>query len=365
MFSKITGNKALLFVLTALSATLFNAQMLAGNPPAGVGSRQYIDPKIALISSFEGPADMFLLKYWKSNLYVQTWSSKVLHKIDPKNGSILKTYGKKGHGPGEFMKILSVTIDSSGITFLDGTNLTASLYSHEGSLRQSDKMNVNQTLTAGTKLSGDEYLVKALDPGLDSETEEGFKIINVKTNQIRIISAKRREPTKLQGMQRIMEVGGPIINRNSGTIYRFSTGNSLFLAFDTKGNPLYEKHTIDRAESPTMQTKEVAGQKFTVNTGRNINIDVCPEGDFFYILSNAPAPDIREISPGINAIGVIDVYKAKTGEYVYSFKVPQHNDQKSTATSGTPTSFVIADGKLMVITGVYICTYSLTLPKAP
>jgi hypothetical protein len=323
--------------------------------------RKYIQPDISLLRAFEIPVDAFRLSSFGENLYLQTWSSQSFYQINPQNGQIIRTFGRKGNGPGEFMQIDNVSIDRKAVYIFDRQHGSISEFTHQGMLNRTYKL--SEGALRGVLLEGTTFLLKPFGGGTTSE--EIFSVVDVTTNNSTSIKARRIKPSEADDMSRPLELDGPFIRNGNGVVFRVSVTAGQFLAFGAKGNPLYVRKTLDQTEPPPPTAKSVNGQQYvTYGAGvRDINTAAWADTKHLYILSNAPSPDIPTLNKAKNTIGVVDIYKVKNGDYLYSFKIPEYKTPN--APFEPPSSFVIANGKLYTICGVTICTYSLKLPWTP
>jgi hypothetical protein len=134
-------------------------------------------------------------------------------------------------------------------------------------------------------------------------------------------------------------------------IYSYYYRNE-FIVCDTNLNLLYRGHTIDTFTRAKIQVNDVGlGSSMLSAPPRRINGKNNAIGNHFFVNSNVMAKnqDVNEFLSGSS----IDVYDVTTGNYIYSFHIPNYNKASN-------SDFQINHHSLFIISGQYLVRYEFS-----
>lgn len=340
------------------SFTRLDSVKETNNSFGGVLQRRYLSENntIKFQYSFAMRQNIYRPIFRNNRLFVQLWNECQIGQVDTL-GNIICLYGRKGSAPGEFKNINDVNIDTEGIFVTDANNLTLTQYNFDGSLVASQDIGTNIFLSS--RLDHTNYLIRGLDPG-EVDTEK-LHIREIKSGISHDVVVPRLLHSQTNKEGRAMEYAAFSASNNSGKIFWIYLSSGQFAAFDTLGQLLYQKKTIDESPLPKITVRKLGKEVLAMPTPgtREINISADVDKQYLYILSNAPDPNIPQISPTTNSIGVIDMYNVNTGQYLYSIKIPPMTINGKEDKASIPRQITIANNGFYILQGENsICFYS-------
>jgi hypothetical protein len=123
-----------------------------------------------------------------------------------------------------------------------------------------------------------------------------------------------------------------------------------FLCMDSNIRILIKGHTIDSIQTPHIKLSQIASDGATTFSAPPlmVNYTACANADYLFVNSKLKAKNEDETSFSENS--VIDIYSLKSGEYIYSFYIPDHDH-------GKIKSFQVVDHKLVALYDHSILTF--------
>lgn len=354
----IGASVLVLMSLLILLYTLNNTKTFPDNI-AHIGfHRNYIpDHQIKRLSIQDCPKGIWHISFYDRRLYGQGWETTVIKLIDTTLQTKKIEFGRLGSAPGEFQQIDSYSFHDSLLSVVDNRIMRITEFNL---IRQTvhKTVELNRNIFHGTHLSKDTYLFV---DSISGEIEF-YDIFNIKDHVWKRVSVPRIEKSRnTNAGEFLFELSGKFHQTSNQGIPVIQTIDRAgqFTAFDSLGQILYHKQTIDASPLPTIESKNVGGSVYTTlskGSRTMINVSASTDKKYLYILSNAKSPEIREIKQGQNEIGVIDAYDIQNGNYVFSFKIP--NLGRTDIKTDVPSGITIGERGIYVIQGAYICLYS-------
>jgi hypothetical protein len=128
--------------------------------------------------AFQSPGDM--VEDRAQNIYIADENDCRIMKFD-KDGNFLKSFGRKGQGPGEFSSIRSLTIDSADqLHALDASQRRIQIFSTDGLVLQSSRL-LHQNVERFKSMMGGLYLAQVLSTDRRTVTPSSLlKILDIK-----------------------------------------------------------------------------------------------------------------------------------------------------------------------------------------
>jgi hypothetical protein len=363
MATKQSLNLAIITIilLSVISICLF-MQKPQGDDNSFIGFQRAYLPQENL--SFVGVAELkevniAKIRSFGNKLYGYNFSQATLYELD-RSGLVLNKIGKRGKGPGEFEHVDFIYIDSSRFIFLDTDQARATEVSVNGVVK-----NIWQSKYAfsrGVCLTPNRYLVTNLSENNLSSTEERFLVLSPRANLRqdilvpRLVRGKYNDPDINE-----LETDGIFIHSQSDKVFRLSLMTGQFICFDTAGKFLYNVFTVDKSGIPKIVSQKYGSTKMVSFSpdARTINYDAAANEKFFFVLSNAAHPEIKQVKEGKNEETVIDIYNSIDGSYRCSIRLPKID--LSNPKADTPKSIALSTTGFYILCGTYIYEYSLNL----
>lgn len=248
------------------------------------------------------------VKVYKNKIFVDDFYSRQIVEIDD-HGNVLKRFGKKGQGPGEFMRIDAWDIDEDGIYAVDSEMLRITELDFNGNLKTN--ISLNRLFLAANKLVQNKYLLFCLE-----KYESDFYIFDCKENSYSKLASEF-----FRNKDGLAVVGFLTKNADNGTLFFAGYHHGYIMAIDKQGHLLYQTYTIDKTPLPKV-IKQSGGIQFIDPTATETINSCFSEADKLYLISVIKAQNEREI----NNLP-IDVYDVSNGNYLYSFYIPLYSDE--------------------------------------
>lgn len=271
--------------------------------------RNYKGIKLKLEFSKEAHFLVTEMRIYKGRFFLDDFHNRVIVEIDER-GNILREFGKKGKGPGEFMRIEGWDIDSSGIYVFDSENSRITEMDFEGSVRSTTKL--NKLFLVGNRLNNDKYLFFRAD--WSAHNESIFYVFDTKDSsysKLEIEFLKNHSGLALAGF---------LIKNNQGVFALAGYNFGYILGIDGKGNFLYQTNTID--QTPPAKVIMAGSLKMLDPEAPDTLYSGFADSQRLYLISAIKAENEREK----NNLP-IDVYDVLNGGYLYSFYIPLYKDE--------------------------------------
>jgi hypothetical protein len=277
----------------------------------------------------------YLAGYTKSNFFLgnRTAAAFVLQS----NYSLSDTQHLILRTPASISIIASairVMIDSPDVFMLEGIT-PRKLSGHFPNLVMTEDNFVGPPFNAVITLSKGSLLLRAYDDSL-------HKNILVSSNAVG--KEIRLFPNIL------VAIGDGVFSLDGNISKDFTTGNIVYVYFyrnefvclDSNIKVIYQGHTIDSIQTPHIKLSRILSDQATTFSAPPlmVNYTACANADYLFVNSKLKAKNEDDLSFKENS--VIDIYSLKSGEYRYSFYIPDHDH-------GKIKSFQVVDHKLVAL----------------
>lgn len=237
--------------------------------------------------------------------YVFDAGDFVIKKYTP-DGKLIQKFGYgKGNGPGELSSPQDFAVDKDGNVWVtDIGTVRVTIFDHKGRVLKT--LRPNSPSMRIVILKGGRHFV--LSPS--SKLEDQYELYGIDSNSLRTFGRFIADQT-----QNYIALGGRIVPDEYGGFVEAFSRSGYIVAFDTTGKIRFFRETIDQIPFPKLIPFGEGGK------GRRIDrrapwtsISLSIVADEIYVLCIIESYKAKA--------GVIDVYDAKEGSYLYSFKLP-------------------------------------------
>ncbi len=229
---------------------------------------------------------------------------------------------------------IRVIVDSPDVFMLEGIT-PRKLSGKFQNLEMKNDLYKGPSFNAVALLPNRSLLIRSYDDSL-------HKNILVKSNSISEVNQRFTD---------ILEPMGDGVFSLDGNLSRDPvTGNLVyvyfyrnqFLCLDSNIRVLIKGHTIDSILTPHIKLSQIASDRATTFSAPPlmVNYTACANAGYLFVNSKLKAKNEDDESFSENS--VIDIYSLKTGEYLYSFYIPDHEH-------GKIKSFQVIDHKLVAL----------------
>ncbi|MDW8466072.1 MAG: 6-bladed beta-propeller [Chloroherpetonaceae bacterium] len=289
--------------------------------------RNYKNVQLKKISEFDIVARVVNMKFFNSYLYVYDFQTQRILKLDAK-GDIVQSFGKKGLGPGEFMQIMGWDVDDAGVSCDDITKLSITEFSQAG--ERINYFKIDKPFYSSMRLEKDLYLLlsPSYKKGEDPKTPVPllpitslFSLFNAKNKTLSEVIFPLPEATT----QPLLAYDGFFVSHSQSGKYFFVCRRfGGFFAFDKKGKIKFTARTIDMSPPPKIIFGETGSASYDKKSPF-INESASATDKYLFILSLVRESEINQANRGV----VVDVYDVDTGQYLYSFELPNYNNAEA------------------------------------
>jgi hypothetical protein len=237
---------------------------------------------------------------------------------------------------------IRVLIDSPDIMMLEGLT-PRKLSGHMNNLEMSDDNYIGPPFNAVTILSKKSLLIRTYDDSL-------HKNILIKLN------SNDQNPLRIENI--LVPIGDGVFSLDGILSTDLVTGKMIyvyfyrneFLSLDSNIRTLIKGHTIDSIKTPDIKISRIVSDNAMTFSAPPlmVNYTACANAGYLYVNSKLKAKNEDDLSFSENS--VIDIYSLKTGEYIYSFYIPDHDH-------GKIKSFQVVDHKLVVLYDHSVLTF--------
>lgn len=290
--------------------------------------------------------DMIYYKKYDTSIIYLPFKAKIdkwgnLYVLDLKLNSVIKfsSLGKfikkfgygKGRGPGEFLNPRDFSIDSMGKVYINDESLSIiAVFDSTSKLEKIIHLKNSGRLDKFVVFGQQEYFMKTLNVG------SFFKILDKNGNLIKTFGDNFLSSQKSHALP--LDVF--LCSGNDKFYGTFVMGGYIF-AYDTVGNLLFYRNTIDRINFPKFyyESNDKSSTTYSDRKAQIVNWDIS--------YSHYGNKGIIYVHPyytsrKLHAL-VIDAYEAKKGDYMYSFKIKRPSRKHGI------TSCIIHDNYLYLV----------------
>lgn len=313
------------FILSSCSnQEVISEDVVLENLKEEIKNRIIVNEAIDSLASFAYEGKAFLIDNTSDSiLIIDNTINQVFLFDDDLN--LINGYLKQGDGPGEHVGVKRFfftsgfsysTFDHSQQLFriFDRNDSVLVFNKFDGDIWVDDMVQINDSIYLFPENFQDEYsfVVKNL---INNEILFKYNVLDLLSGVVSDDALKQLPYDK----NLIFE--GYFSKGDGDEIVYTSNKTGLFFVFNSSGKFLYTKRTIDKLPLPKFGKKEIAPgyflhevvPDFRGNKSRAIN------ENFVFILSNILLPSYYGRRP-------IDIYSVNSGEYLFSFFVPNLND---------------------------------------
>lgn len=248
----------------------------------------------------------------KTFFYVDDWSNNTITKIDT-SGSIVQTFGMgKGEGPGEFLRINSIDLDDQGRLWVaDELNGRITVFNQDGN------WNIHHPTVIPNKvvsLDENKYVVRnRFDSQLTTKSIDSE------------VSFKSKSLLFEEGTLWANVFQSIFTRSNDNTLVRVFRFTNEIVKYDGQGEIIFFRRPIKPFDVGNLQIipprkyndiQEVWFNEVHANSQK-------PKSNGVQILNEQIHVLIASYRENQFNGDIIDVYSLETGDYIYSYKIPE------------------------------------------
>lgn len=222
------------------------------------------------------------------------------------NGSILGTYGEgAGQGPGEFIAPSDVKVDRErNIWVIDRGKNSVILFGREGTYQKEIKI---LDLAARIAPVDSGYFYTFRVSGVDRLFALHDKLGEIRSQFGTLIEDQETVGIVLDGW----------IDAYEGSLIYVSSHSGVIIMYNSNGELVYARHSIEPGVLPQLDIESYKGggvaKKIKRKPLHNRSITVSEDMIYMHVVTNQ----------GDTMQNIFDVYDVKSGEYLYSYEIPQ------------------------------------------
>lgn len=248
--------------------------------------------------------------------------------------TLTKKFGGYGKGPGQYLNVLSLTVDddNSSIIALDDRNSKLDTWSFEGELKNTESIKNSNIYRVIAHRSS--FIAH------NSRDPENFIYIQSNNPSEKKVIAKAKIDVE-HPVERFFVLSGNIAAESStNSIYYAGWGNSLIQSYDMEGGLKYSVNSIEPIDYFIPQRNDKGGFNRDPNR-RSASRDLEIFGNYLTVLFTGKTKDADQI---------LDFYDKVTGKYSFSFRLDDKSTEITNLTSdGTFYALSLKDNDWYVV----------------
>lgn len=297
--------KRLIFSLF-LSSHLINCNIKVGEMNSDF-VRNYKKVSEVIVSEFDFLATIYSVKVSNDFIFFDNFTERQIKKIDF-SGNIIKTYGKKGSGPGEFLRIDGWSINDSNLFFWDSAALRITSIS-----KNIQTYNLSEDFMRAEQLNENEFIFFDINWQDKKGNFSKYSLIDRKKNLLAVeLPPQIKHPLSFDGF----------FTRNKlQEVIFVSYKMGYFIKFSKDGEVIFSQPTVDK--SPPVKIMEENGKTFADPKALSSIIYSC-DADEKYLFICSKLKSIGDFKDNRNSI---DIYDLANGEYRFSLHLGKLEDE--------------------------------------
>ena len=273
------------------------------------------EKKLKMVSSFSVDFEATDIDFYNGNVFFYNLEGGQIIQFDT-SGNFIQSIGKKGQELDEFSLIINFSISDNKLYTIDVRNHSLAQFSLVDN-KVERFAQVEKNFGRSVYLDDGKFLLMSIDKNTLNNV---FEIYDINGKYIKKLM-KVYDDHSDGGFA----TDGFFVKGVAETNYHICFYLSRFFAFNNKGDILFSGNTIENQLSPP-RVIEDAEMKFIDPEAKLLSYAGCADSNYLYLVSASKAENenyttFEENSP-------IDVYETSSGNYVYSFYIPNYNGKR-------------------------------------